>query len=425
MAAPPLPPTPPVQKISFANDGSFMAQFQAKQKAMLEKRKKTVSEAFATDDDVDNEKHTNDTPSAPTSTGRKGKRRRFTDAPPGMPPPSSVTTTPTEGAVPPLPPLPGQPQQATPAPASAIPSTQANADGAVQNTGDGELSTFQIALMQAKQKAQQLAKQAAANPTPPSTTPTITHPGDAVGMVNIPGELVGRIIGEGGVTLQAIETQCGCKLQIPIANMPGTTTRLITIRGPQHMIEPCRRMIMQNVGYGQDTITAEEIEAKLNPKMQMKYDSDEDNEGGTWEHRRRLAEMKKTEEEARLLTEKSEGSGKRHLADYLPKAELERFMEKADAIKTGRVTQFNQTLISVPISIFSFALPLCLSSILNLLIVFVGLCSHLTFLITNKTPSPPTTKGSRCCKKQDGPSEQVLELNNKADFYQLTRGKFP
>lgn len=46
-------------------------------------------------------------------------------------------------------------------------------------------------------------------------------------------------------------------------------------------------------------------------KVKYEYDSDEDTEGGTWEHKRRQAEMQKTKDWADQLTEK--GRGKHHL----------------------------------------------------------------------------------------------------------------
>ncbi len=46
-------------------------------------------------------------------------------------------------------------------------------------------------------------------------------------------------------------------------------------------------------------------------KVRYEYDSDEETEGGTWEHKRRLAEMEKTKDWADKLTE--HGRGKHHL----------------------------------------------------------------------------------------------------------------
>ncbi len=64
------------------------------------------------------------------------------------------------------------------------------------------------------------------------------------------------------------------------------------------------------------------------------YDSDEDTEGGTWEHKLRMQEMRKTYEKAREITLLNQE--KHHIGDFLPPKELEMFVEKASAIKEGR-----------------------------------------------------------------------------------------
>ncbi|CAB3369623.1 Hypothetical predicted protein [Cloeon dipterum] len=69
-------------------------------------------------------------------------------------------------------------------------------------------------------------------------------------------------------------------------------------------------------------------------KHKYEYDSDEDVEGGTWEHKLRSAEMEATNKWADELTKQAEG--KHHIGDFLPPAELEKFMEKYSAAKEGR-----------------------------------------------------------------------------------------
>jgi splicing factor 4 len=66
----------------------------------------------------------------------------------------------------------------------------------------------------------------------------------------------------------------------------------------------------------------------------LEYDSDEDTEGGTWEHKARAVEMSKTSSSSTKLTEAAEG--KHHLADFLPKDELVKFMERVKAAKEGK-----------------------------------------------------------------------------------------
>ncbi|CAN8011252.1 unnamed protein product, partial [Ixodes pacificus] len=72
----------------------------------------------------------------------------------------------------------------------------------------------------------------------------------------------------------------------------------------------------------------------MSGKVQYEYDSDEETDGGTWEHKKRAKEMEKTRARADELTVM--GKGKHHIGDFLPPEELERFMEKYDALKEGR-----------------------------------------------------------------------------------------
>lgn len=69
-------------------------------------------------------------------------------------------------------------------------------------------------------------------------------------------------------------------------------------------------------------------------RVKYEYDSDEETEGGTWEHKRRMAEMEKTKEWADQLT--THGRGKHHLGDFLPPEELAKFMERFQAVQEGR-----------------------------------------------------------------------------------------
>ncbi|CAG8515124.1 5155_t:CDS:2 [Acaulospora colombiana] len=68
------------------------------------------------------------------------------------------------------------------------------------------------------------------------------------------------------------------------------------------------------------------------------YPEDEITEGGTWEHKKRAEEMKKTAEQAALLTAQAEAKRAHHIADFLPKEELEKFEQKVKAVKTGGST---------------------------------------------------------------------------------------
>lgn len=74
-------------------------------------------------------------------------------------------------------------------------------------------------------------------------------------------------------------------------------------------------------------------------KNKYEYDSDEDTDGGTWEHKLRDKEMQATERWADALTRQAEG--KHHIGDFLPPEEFKRFMEKSTAIKEGRQPNFS------------------------------------------------------------------------------------
>jgi len=68
-------------------------------------------------------------------------------------------------------------------------------------------------------------------------------------------------------------------------------------------------------------------------KHKYEYDSDEETDGGTWEHRVREKEMLATKEWADTLTEMAKG--KHHIGDFLPPDELKRFLDKYSAMKGG------------------------------------------------------------------------------------------
>ncbi|ERL94086.1 hypothetical protein D910_11368 [Dendroctonus ponderosae] len=74
-------------------------------------------------------------------------------------------------------------------------------------------------------------------------------------------------------------------------------------------------------------------------KNKYEYDSDEETEGGTWEHKLREKEMVATEKWAVELNRQAEG--KHHIGDFLPPEELKRFMEKSSAVKEGRQLNFS------------------------------------------------------------------------------------
>lgn len=76
-------------------------------------------------------------------------------------------------------------------------------------------------------------------------------------------------------------------------------------------------------------------------KVKYDYDSDEETDGGTWEHRRRMEEMEKTKQWAEEITH--HGHGKHHIGDFLPPEELEKFMQKWEAVKDGMSSEIEES----------------------------------------------------------------------------------
>ncbi|XP_047139702.1 SURP and G-patch domain-containing protein 1 isoform X1 [Hydra vulgaris] len=97
--------------------------------------------------------------------------------------------------------------------------------------------------------------------------------------------------------------------------------------------------IYEKVIQQQVLLAMEASKTRESNKPKYEYDSDEETEGGTWEHKKRHQEMMKTLEWARDLTENAKG--KHHLSDFLPPEELEKFLEKVKAVKEGREADFS------------------------------------------------------------------------------------
>ncbi|KAL5274251.1 SUGP1 family protein [Megaselia abdita] len=97
----------------------------------------------------------------------------------------------------------------------------------------------------------------------------------------------------------------------------------------------CEEHFKVNLLY-QDMMSKREEIDRLAKGGQFKYeyDSDEDVEGGTWEHKLRKAEMDATDLWANALTKQSEG--KHHIGDFLPPEELKKFMEQYEGTKSNR-----------------------------------------------------------------------------------------
>lgn len=136
----------------------------------------------------------------------------------------------------------------------------------------------------------------------------------------------------------------GIKMNItPMEQMNATYAKRVT--GGEDLSDVQKRQIQeqQQMNAIYDFLTAKKkameaqaklLEAGMEIKPKYDYDSDEETDGGTWEHRKRQLEMQATKEWAVKLTEM--GRGKHHIGDFLPPEELEKFMETFSALKEGR-----------------------------------------------------------------------------------------
>lgn len=66
-------------------------------------------------------------------------------------------------------------------------------------------------------------------------------------------------------------------------------------------------------------------------RFKYEYDSDEDLDGGTWEHKMRKAEMESTRNWADATT--TVNQGRHHIGDFLPPDELKKFLDQHDKKK--------------------------------------------------------------------------------------------
>lgn len=151
----------------------------------------------------------------------------------------------------------------------------------------------------------------------------------------------------GGVSPAAPQTQPG-----PMASTTTTRPPVVTIQDfarkmvgsdslsddqlkqikEQRELNMMYELILAQKKAKEAALISEALGISTNPKYE--YDSDEDTEGGTWEHKKRMMEMNATREWAERLTEMNKG--KHFIGDFLPPDELEKFMETYNALKEGR-----------------------------------------------------------------------------------------
>ncbi|KAK7115890.1 SURP and G-patch domain-containing protein 1-like [Littorina saxatilis] len=159
--------------------------------------------------------------------------------------------------------------------------------------------------------------------------------------VSVPGIATHIKLGQGANIKSALPSASVPTVQDFARRMVGSDTitpeQLKQIREQKEMNMMYELIIAQKKAKEAQAMT--EIQGlKVKPKYE--YDSDEDTEGGTWEHKKRTMEMNATKEFAEKLTEG--GRGKHFIGDFLPPEELDRFMETFKALKEGREPDYSE-----------------------------------------------------------------------------------
>jgi len=178
---------------------------------------------------------------------------------------------------------------------------------------------------------------------PQPDTPALLPP---PGLVNLAPALGPPGLGAPGIaipmalggTVQQLMAPAPAPLDIkPASGLLGYAQKVFgTTNLSDQQWKQCEDQMKMSVVYGQ--LAAKQAAAKIMAaagKKQMEYDSDEETEGGTWEHKARMAEMAKTAPDACKLTEVAEEAGKHHIGDFLPPEELSKFMNKYKAMRSG------------------------------------------------------------------------------------------
>ena len=72
-------------------------------------------------------------------------------------------------------------------------------------------------------------------------------------VVDVPNDMVGRIIGREGATVRIIQNLSGARMDIPQDSEPGTNMRKITLVGSPCRILYCKAIIDAKVSNGEDS----------------------------------------------------------------------------------------------------------------------------------------------------------------------------
>ncbi|GFR83334.1 SURP and G-patch domain-containing protein 1-like protein [Elysia marginata] len=197
---------------------------------------------------------------------------------------------------------------------------------------------------------------------------TLAQPGVVTSAVGPPGVVVPTLgkpgVLEGGMSVPGVVTNIQLGGPVTIQPQPGMS-QAVQSSGAESadMASYARKVI------GSDSISAEQLKQikeqqemnfmyelvmaqkkmkeralmseieGIKVKRKYEYDSDEETEGGTWEHRQRAREMDETKKWAEKLT--SGARGKHFLGDFLPPEELEKFLETFKALKEGREPDYS------------------------------------------------------------------------------------
>ncbi|XP_071545472.1 uncharacterized protein [Panulirus ornatus] len=185
---------------------------------------------------------------------------------------------------------------------------------------------------QAKRRKSRWGNTSTVQPVPVQPAPQAPpHPSTSL---SVPDSLMG-MVGQG----EHIEAIRGVMVTRLTRNNPAIVAYAKKVFGSTDLTEAqwkqCEEQMKMNVVF--QLLQAKKKEAERleqQGKVKYEYDSDEEVDGGTWEHKRRAKEMQETHAKAAELTTNAEG--KHHIGDFLPPDELARFMEKYRAIKEGR-----------------------------------------------------------------------------------------
>jgi len=180
-----------------------------------------------------------------------------------------------------------------------------------------------------------------------------THLGPPGGIVSTPsfqlgppGVVAPTQLGAPGLSLTT--SLASMVSQVPLSSRdPGLVSYATKVFGTSSLTDAqwkqAEDQLKMSVMYGQ--MAAKQAAAKImaqaaaaknvGNKNKYAYDSDEETEGGTWEHRQRKLEMEKTAREATQATQMMD-VGSHHIGDFLPPEELNKFMNKYKAMQGGQ-----------------------------------------------------------------------------------------